>query len=138
MLSYNFVFARGVQKHLVTAIPRYLYQRHCAFSIAGALLSRRLKVPLILEYNGPEVWIADHWDPNPLRNWITLCEEVTLRCAARIIVVSDALRERINGERDSGRSHSGKSEWRGSGLFLSRTRERRLDASGLRLIPTRC
>jgi glycosyltransferase involved in cell wall biosynthesis len=93
MLSYNFDFARGVQSYLGSDVPRFFYQRHCAFSIAGALLSRRLKVPLILEYNGSEAWIADHWDPNPLRHWIKLCEEVTLRCATRIIVVSEALRE---------------------------------------------
>jgi glycosyltransferase involved in cell wall biosynthesis len=91
MLAYNFVFARRVQEHLATATPRYLYQRHCSFSIAGALLSRRLKVPLILEYNGPQGWIADHWDPTFFRNLLSLCEEVTLRCANRIIVVSDAL-----------------------------------------------
>ncbi len=93
MLSYNFEFTRGVQSYLDSDIPRFFYQRHCAFSIAGALLSRRLKVPLILEYNGSEAWIADHWDPNPLRHWIKLCEEVTLRCATRIIVVSETLRE---------------------------------------------
>ncbi len=93
MLSYNFQFARGVQSYLDSDVPRFFYQRHCAFSIAGALLSRRLKVPLILEYNGSEAWIADHWDPNPLRHWIKLCEEVTLRCATRIIVVSEALRD---------------------------------------------
>jgi glycosyltransferase involved in cell wall biosynthesis len=93
MLSYNFEFTRGVQRYLDSDTPRFFYQRHCAFSIAGALLSRRLKVPLILEYNGSEAWIADHWDPNPLRHWIKLCEEVTLRCATRIIVVSEALRE---------------------------------------------
>ena len=92
MLSYNLIFARGVQKYLASG-SRAFYQRHCRFAIAGALLSRRLKVPLILEYNGPKAWIADHWDPNPLRHWIRLCEEVTLRCAARIIVVSEALRE---------------------------------------------
>jgi glycosyltransferase involved in cell wall biosynthesis len=92
MLSYNFVFAQGVQRHLSADVPRFLYQRHVPFSIAGVLLSRRLRVPLILEYNGSEVWIADHWDPNPLRNWIRLCETVTLRCAARIIVVSEVLK----------------------------------------------
>ena len=54
MLSYNFVFVRGVQKYLASDTPRFFYQRHFAFSIAGALLSRRLKVPLILEYNGSE------------------------------------------------------------------------------------
>jgi glycosyltransferase involved in cell wall biosynthesis len=93
MLSYNVVFARGVQRLVASRCPRFLYQRHFAFSISGAILSRRLKVPLILEYNGSEVWIADHWDPNPLRDWIRLCEEVTLRCAARIIVVSEVLKE---------------------------------------------
>jgi len=91
MLSYNFAFVRGVQEHLAASAPRYFYQRHCRFSIAGALLSKRMNVPLILEYNGPQAWIADHWDPTPFRSLITLCEEVTLRCAARIIVVSDAL-----------------------------------------------
>jgi glycosyltransferase involved in cell wall biosynthesis len=95
MLSYNFVFARGVQERIAQHTPRLLYQRHVPFSIAGALLSKRLKVPLILEYNGSEVWVADHWDPNPLRRWIKLCEDVTLRYAARIVVVSDVLREQL-------------------------------------------
>jgi len=92
MLSYNFKFARGVQRNLASSTPGALYQRHCRFAIAGALLSIRLKVPLILEYNGPQGWIADHWDPTPFRSLITLCEELTLRCAARIIVVSEVLR----------------------------------------------
>jgi glycosyltransferase involved in cell wall biosynthesis len=95
MLSYNFRFARGVQTNLASATPRAFYQRHCRFAIAGALLSTRLKVPLILEYNGPQGWIADHWDPTPFRSLITLCEELTLRCAARIIVVSAVLREEL-------------------------------------------
>jgi glycosyltransferase involved in cell wall biosynthesis len=54
-----------------------------------------LKVSLILEYNGSEAWIAKHWDPNPLWSWIRLCEDVTLRCAARIIVVSEVLRQEL-------------------------------------------
>ena len=97
MLAYNLAFARGVQKHLLSAVPGAFYQRHCRFSIAGALLSRRLRVPLILEYNGPQGWIADHWDPTPFRRLVRLCEEVTLRCAARVIVVSEALRAELAG-----------------------------------------
>ena len=93
MLSYNFTFARGVQKSLGGERPGAFYQRHLAFSIAGALLSRRLQIPLILEYNGSETWIAHYWDPNPLYSWIYLCETVTLRSAHRILVVSEALRE---------------------------------------------
>lgn len=93
LFSYNFVFVRGVEKYLGRDRPRFLYQRHCAFSVAGALLSRRLNVPLILEYNGSEEWMANHWDPNPLRSWIRWCEQVTLRSAARIMVVSKVLRD---------------------------------------------
>ncbi len=95
MLSYNLVFTREVQRRLGSATPQSFYQRHCRFAIAGALLSTRLNVPLILEYNGPQGWIADHWDPTPFRSWLTLCEEVTLRCAARIIVVSEALKAEL-------------------------------------------
>ena len=95
MLAYNLVFARRVQKFLASNPPGAIYQRHCRFSIAGTLLSRRLKVPLILEYNGPEGWIAHHWDPTPFRSWISLCEEVSLRSAARIVVVSEALRAEL-------------------------------------------
>jgi glycosyltransferase involved in cell wall biosynthesis len=96
MLSYNLMFTRGVQKYLAATTPCVFYQRHCRFAIAGALLSSRLKVPLILEYNGPEGWVAEHWDPTPFRSWIRLCEEVSLRCATRIIVVSEALREELS------------------------------------------
>ncbi len=97
MLSYNFRFVRGVRRELGSAAPAAFYQRHCRFAIAGALLATRLKVPLILEYNGPEGWIADHWDPTPFRRLIALCEEWTLRCAARVIVVSEVLREELAG-----------------------------------------
>jgi glycosyltransferase involved in cell wall biosynthesis len=97
MLSYNFRFACGVQRDLASATPAAFYQRHGRFAIAGALLATRLKVPLILEYNGPEGWIADHWDPTPFRSLIALCEELTLRCAARVIVVSEVLREELAG-----------------------------------------
>ena len=93
MLAYNLAFVRGVEERLAGQKPGVFYQRHFAFSIAGALLSRRLQVPLILEYNGSEVWVAKYWDPSPLRRWIQLCEEVTLRSASRIMVVSEALRE---------------------------------------------
>jgi len=96
-LSYNLSFARGVQARLSRAVPSAFYQRHSPFVIAGALLSSRMKVPLVLEYNGPQGWIAQHWDPTPFRSWIRLCEEVSLRAAARIVVVSEALQSELIG-----------------------------------------
>ena len=92
-LAHNFTFTGGVQRRLAGCVPAIFYQRHTRFCIAGALLSQRMRVPLILEYNAPEQWVADHWDPTPFRSLIALCEEVTLRSAARIVVVSEALKD---------------------------------------------
>jgi glycosyltransferase involved in cell wall biosynthesis len=55
------------------------------------LLSFMLGVPLILEYNASELRMADYGDPLRFRGWLRLCEEVSLRRASWIVVVSDAL-----------------------------------------------
>lgn len=95
MLSYNFRFAKEVQARLVGQKPSVLYQRHGRFSVAGAVLARRLRVPLILEYNGSEIWMADYWDPTRFRTWLRMCEEVMLKCASLIVVVSEPLKEEL-------------------------------------------
>jgi glycosyltransferase involved in cell wall biosynthesis len=95
MLSYNSSFAARVQRLLKGRRPSLLYQRHGRFCMAGAILSRRLNVPLVLEYNGSEVWMSDYWDPARFRIWLRLCEEVILKSAALIVVVSDPLKDEL-------------------------------------------
>ena len=41
--------------------PAFVYQRHCGFLFAGLELSRRLNVPLVLEWNGSEVWVRENY-----------------------------------------------------------------------------
>src|SRR5262249_43825970 len=94
-LAYNWRFARAVRRSLAKQPPVALYQRHSRFSVSGALLSRELSVPLILEYNGSEEWVADNWDPAHFRRWLRLCEDFSLKSAAMIVVVSEALREEL-------------------------------------------
>lgn len=94
-LGFNLAFARRVRPQLKKCRPRALYQRHRRFAIAGALLSRRLGIPLILEFNGSEVWTARFWDPTRFHSWLALCEEFSLACASMIIVVSDVLRDEL-------------------------------------------
>ncbi|HZU09082.1 MAG TPA: glycosyltransferase [Pseudacidobacterium sp.] len=94
-LAFNNTFIKGVRKQLENSHPKVFYQRHRRLSVAGAVLSRTTRVPLILEYNGSEIWIADHWDPTSFRHWIVLCEEVSIRSASRILVVSEILKEEL-------------------------------------------
>ncbi len=94
-LSYNIRFARAVKQKFTGRRPRFFYQRHGRFVTAGALLSWLLSVPLVLEYNGSEFWVTQHWDPARFRRILLLCEEVSIGAAFLIVVVSDALRDEL-------------------------------------------
>lgn len=96
-LAYNWRFARAVRACLKSRRPTAFYQRHGRFVVAGALLARKLKIPLVLEYNGSEVWVAENWDPVHFRKWLRLCEEYSLRSASLIVVVSEPLQQELAG-----------------------------------------
>jgi glycosyltransferase involved in cell wall biosynthesis len=63
---------------------------------AGVALSRRLGVPLVLEYNGSEAWVAKNWG-RPLRFHATaaLAEDVNIQHAQLIVTVSEVLRDEL-------------------------------------------
>src|SRR5439155_8444722 len=61
----------------------FLYQRSSLGSYAGVSASRRLGAPLVLEYNGSEVWTAKRWGRGLRYEDIALnAEEASLRGAA--------------------------------------------------------
>ncbi len=66
-----------------------IYQRHARFSLAGLLLARLSGKPLILEYNGSEVYFGRYWTQTTLQRRLAACENAVLKAAARIIVVSE-------------------------------------------------
>ncbi|HEU5179330.1 MAG TPA: methyltransferase domain-containing protein [Candidatus Polarisedimenticolia bacterium] len=76
--------------------PGLLYHRFDEGSLAGVLLSRSLGIPLVLEYNGSGVWIADHWDrPLPHRGTFQAIEAANLKQAHLIVTVSGVLRDEL-------------------------------------------
>jgi glycosyltransferase involved in cell wall biosynthesis len=79
-----------------TRTPGFLYQRMSLDNFAGVVASRALSLPLILEYNGSEAWIARHWG-RKLR-YAALAEqaeEVCLRHAHIVVTVSKVLRDEL-------------------------------------------
>jgi glycosyltransferase involved in cell wall biosynthesis len=42
--------------------PRFVYQRHTPFLLAGARIAEASGIPLVLEWNGSEAWIRDNWE----------------------------------------------------------------------------
>jgi glycosyltransferase involved in cell wall biosynthesis len=101
---YNYTMIPRVKAILKEQMPDVLYQRHSAFNIVGAVVSKQLKIPLVLEYNSPEGWKLRHWNKtSPLKQKVVTLisyavdalEKFSLRRAASIVVVSSALKDRL-------------------------------------------
>jgi glycosyltransferase involved in cell wall biosynthesis len=73
-----------------------LYQRLSLGNYAGVVLSRRHGLPLVMEYNGSEVWAAAHWG-KPVRHQepAVKAEEVSLRHAHVVVTVSEVLKDEL-------------------------------------------
>lgn len=74
----------------------FIYQRLSIANYSGVVLSRQLGIPLILEYNGSEAWIARNWG-RPLREQALAekVEEVNLKHAHLIVTISNVLRDEL-------------------------------------------
>jgi len=65
----------------------FIYQRYSMDDYTGALLSKKLNLPFILEYNGSDVWVAKHWGTLLLFERIAEKIEIANLIAADLIVV---------------------------------------------------
>jgi glycosyltransferase involved in cell wall biosynthesis len=94
--AYHRRFVARGGRILEELAPDALYQRLSIGNYAGVVLARRLRIPLVLEYNGSEVWVARHWGRG-LRfpGAAMLAEEVSLRHADLIVTVSDVLGDEL-------------------------------------------
>ncbi len=93
-VAHSLVFETGAAAFLARRPAGLLYQRFDPASHAGVALSRTIGLPLVLEYNGSEVWIADHWGrPLGHRRLFERIEAVNLRHADLVSVVSEPLRD---------------------------------------------
>ena len=93
--SYNFV--RRALPILHRASPDVIYQRASRYNCAGWVLARKLKVPFLLESNGSEWWKAKHWGKSRHLGLIRLLEEVSLRGADVVTVISQQVWKDVIG-----------------------------------------
>ncbi|KZB51830.1 hypothetical protein AUP41_06460 [Thalassospira xiamenensis] len=74
----------------------FIYQRLSSANYLGALLSRRHGVPLVLEYNGSEVWVAKYWGRGMrFQKLAEMAEDVMLKHAHLVVTISEVLREEL-------------------------------------------
>jgi glycosyltransferase involved in cell wall biosynthesis len=75
----------------------FVYQRYMLGSFAGLELARRHQVPLVLEFNGSDLWVMRHWGGGRVRFEGTLAalEQRNLTDASLVVVVSEVLKEQV-------------------------------------------
>lgn len=72
----------------------FIYQRCSVFNFSGVVLARSLGVPLVLEFNGSEVWAQRNWgNPLNLEKLAQSIEDLNLCAADQVVVVSDPIRD---------------------------------------------
>jgi glycosyltransferase involved in cell wall biosynthesis len=87
---------RQVASTLSAFKPGFLYQRVSLGDVSGVRLSRRYGLPLVIEYNGSEVWAARNWRrPLVFESVPRWAEEACLKHAQLVVTVSDVLREEL-------------------------------------------
>lgn len=74
----------------------FIYQRLSTANYAGVAVSRSRNLPLVLEYNGSEAWIAKNWG-KPFKEQVLAeqIEDANLRHAHLVVTVSDVLRDEL-------------------------------------------
>ncbi|MGH3072961.1 MAG: glycosyltransferase family 4 protein [Gaiellaceae bacterium] len=75
---------------------RFVYQRLSLGNYTGARIAHASGLPLVLEYNGSEVWVARHWG-RPLADeaLARAAEDASLRQADVVVTVSDVLGDEL-------------------------------------------
>jgi glycosyltransferase involved in cell wall biosynthesis len=75
----------------------FVYQRYALGSAVGLQLAERLGVPLVLEFNGSEVWVERNWGSGRVRMARTLeaIERRNLLDASLVVVVSEPLKDHV-------------------------------------------
>lgn len=92
-LAYNGAFWAAALQVARQVRPDAIYQRYTAFNFGGALLSRLLRLPFVLEFNSSDVWKGRHWGELHLLGLAERAERVNLRAADTVVVVSRVLRD---------------------------------------------
>lgn len=98
LLSYNSkLIERGVNA-LWQDCPDVIYARYSLDCYAPVPIAQQLGIPLILEYNGSEVWIEQHWGRGlKYQEVARKIEDLVTRSADLITVVSKPLKDELIG-----------------------------------------
>jgi len=94
VLFYNDEFIKFSEVILKEKEVSFVYQRYSLYNYTGLRLAQSRRVPLVLEYNGSEIWVYKNW--GKALKYETLAETIellNLNAADVVVVVSQPLKD---------------------------------------------
>lgn len=85
-VEYSHYLAKKLYPHMRANKPSFIYQRYGRNNYTGVLLAKWLNIPCVMEYNGSELWMADHWGGTIRYRKLTEEIELAVFNAADLIV----------------------------------------------------
>lgn len=80
----------------ISQIPAFIYKRNMLYDYSSIAFAQKNKIPLILEYNGSEVWAQIHWGRTPTYLWLAKAiEDLNLKMADVILTISNAAKQEL-------------------------------------------
>lgn len=93
------IHARSVEAARLFAksfAPTLIYQRLSIGDFAGAQLAHELDIPLVVEYNCSEVWVAENWGRGlRYKDACVQAEEAMLNTASLVFAISEPLQDEL-------------------------------------------
>lgn len=96
LYRFNYDVVRQVKDELTARPTDFIYQRMSISNFSGVVVSRQMRLPLIIEYNGSEAWVARNWGRElKYQKLAEDAEAVCLSHAHMVVTISDVLREEL-------------------------------------------
>ena len=96
--SYRFQYKmfNEINKNINLKNCKFIYQRLTLGNFLGVLISKKYNLPLIVEYNGSEVWANKNWGSGvSFENLLKNSEELMLSRADLVVTISDVLKNEL-------------------------------------------
>lgn len=94
-LTYNYKSSKKIKEIIKSENIDFVYLHHHDFHFGGFKVKKETGIPLILHVDSVEYWVKKNWGKLYLSNYLKWCEQIEVKAADAIIVISDVLKEQL-------------------------------------------
>jgi glycosyltransferase involved in cell wall biosynthesis len=94
-LTYNYKSSKQIKELIYKENIDFIYLHHHDFHFGGYKVKKETGIPIILHVDSVEYWVKKNWGKLYLGNYLKWCEQIEVKAADVIIVISDVLKEQL-------------------------------------------